>query len=85
MRYNPHLLAVKYQISVLPTKNPSCHLCVSACSLGAIGGDLGKLWVSEFLPVRRERRRGLSYPTHRNVARWPPDVFKTYVGVKMEI
>ena len=33
----------------------SCHLCVSVCSLGAIGGDLGKLWLSEFLPVENSR------------------------------
>ena len=29
----------------------SCYLCVSVCSLGAVGGDLGKLWVSEFLSL----------------------------------
>ena len=39
-------MLVKKQIKITYR---SYHLCVSARSLGAIGGDLGKLWVSEFL------------------------------------
>ena len=38
---------------------------MSVCSFGAIGGDFGKLWLSEFLPVRRGRRQE-TYPTHHH-------------------